>query len=43
MIILTETGFHRARGDPANVKLCRRRQWNVRMIVETTFPMVITV
>ncbi len=24
MIILTDTGFHRAKGDPANVKLCRR-------------------
>ena len=43
MIILTDTGFHRARGDPANVKLCRRGQWNVRMIVETTFSMLTTV
>ena len=25
MIILTDTGFHRAKGDPDNVKLCRRR------------------
>ena len=43
MIILTDTGFHRAKGDPANVKLCRRGQWNVRMIVETTFSMMTTV
>ena len=43
MIILTDTGFHRAKGDPANVKLCRRGEWNVRMIVETTFSMMTTV
>ena len=43
MIILTDTGFHRAKGDPANVKICRRGQWNVRMIVETTFSMMTTV
>ena len=43
MIILTDTGFHRAKGDPDNVKLCRRGQWNVRMIVETTFSMMTTV
>ena len=43
MIILTDTGFHRAKGDPANVKICRRGEWNVRMIVETTFAMMTTV
>ena len=43
MIILTDTGFHRAKGDPGNVKLCRRGQWNVRMIVATTFSMMTTV
>ena len=40
MIILTDTGFHRATGDPANVKVCRRAEWNVRMTVETTFAMM---
>ena len=40
MIILTDTGFHQAKGEPANVKLCPRGQWNVRMIVETTFSMM---
>ena len=40
MIILADTGFHRAKGNPANVKLCRRGEWNVRMIVETTFSMM---
>ena len=40
MIILADTGFHRAKGDPANVKICRRGQWNGRMIVETVFSMM---
>ena len=40
MIVLTDTGFHRAKGDPANVKVCKRGQWNVRMTVETTFSML---
>ena len=43
MIALADTGFHRAKGDPANVKICRRGQWNVRMIVETTFSMMTAV
>ena len=43
MIVLTDTGFHRAKGDPANVKICQRGQWNVRMIVETTFSMMTAV
>ena len=40
MIILTDSGFHRAKGDPANVKICKRGQWNVHMTVETTFSML---
>ena len=43
MIILADTGFHRAKGDPDNVKICRRGEWNVRMTVETTFSMLTTV
>ena len=40
IIILTDTGFHRAQGDPANVKICRRLNWSVRMIVKTVFSMM---
>lgn len=40
MIILIDTGFHRAQVDPANVRICRRGNWNVRMIVETVFLMM---
>ena len=43
MIILADTGLHRAQGDPDNVKICKRGQWNVRMIVETTFSMMTNV
>ena len=40
MIVLADWGFHRAAGDPANVLICRRGQWNVRMTAETVFAMM---
>ena len=27
MIVLSDTGFHAAEGDPANLKLCPRGEW----------------
>ena len=27
MVVLADWGFHRAAGDPANVMICRRGQW----------------
>ena len=42
-VVLADTGLQRAKGVPANVKLCRRGEWKVRMIVETTFAMLTTV
>ena len=35
MVILGDTGFHAREGDPSNLKLCKRGQWNERMMVET--------
>jgi hypothetical protein len=35
MIVLSDTGFHAAEGDPANLKLCQRGEWEDRMLVET--------
>jgi len=35
MIILSDTGFHAAEGDPSNLKLCQRGEWNDRILVET--------
>ena len=40
MVVLADRGFHRAAGDPTNVMICRRGQWNVRMKVETALSML---
>src|SRR5712692_4103030 len=35
MIVLSDTGFHAAEGDPTHLKLCQRGEWEARMLVET--------
>ena len=40
MIVLTDCNFHSKAGDPANLKVCRRGQWNERMLIETLFSML---
>ena len=35
MIVLSDTGFHAAEGDPTNRKLCQRGEWEDRRLVET--------
>ena len=40
MIVLSDTGFHAADGDPANLKLCQRGEWEDRMLVETVLSML---
>jgi len=40
MIILSDTGFHAAEGDPANLKLCQRGEWQDRLLVETVLSML---
>jgi hypothetical protein len=42
-IVLSDTGFSRAAGIPANLKLCPRGTWNERMLVETALSLVTTV
>lgn len=37
MVVLTDSGFHSKDGDPANMKICKKGEWNVRMLVETVF------
>lgn len=37
MIVLADSGFHAREGDPKNLKLCPRGQWNERMLIETLF------
>lgn len=37
MIVLGDKGFHAKHGDPVNLKICERGQWNERMLIETVF------
>lgn len=43
MVVLTDTAFHAANGDPPNQKVCKRGTWNMRMVVETVLSMLTTV
>ena len=40
MVVFADLGFHAKEGDPPNLKLCRRGQWNQRMLVETVLSML---
>src|SRR5215831_15087663 len=40
MIVLSDTAFHAAEGDPANLKLCPRGEWEDRILVETVLSML---
>src|SRR5437762_8285896 len=40
MIVVSDTGFHAAEGDPAHLKGCPRGEWQDRMLVETVLAMV---
>ena len=40
MIVLSDTAFHAAEGDPSNLKLCQRGEWEDRMLVETVLSML---
>jgi hypothetical protein len=40
MIVFSDTAFHAAEGDPANLKLCPRGTWNDRMLVEMVLSML---
>lgn len=39
-IVLADTGFRRRINQPENLKLCRRGEWNDRMIIETMFSLL---
>ena len=39
-IVLSDTGFHAVEGDPSNLKLCPRGEWQDRMLVETVLLML---
>jgi hypothetical protein len=40
MIVLVDSGFHAQAGDPTNMKVCHRGEWNDRMGVETVLSML---
>ena len=43
MIVLADHHFHSKENDPDNLKICKRGEWNVRMVVETVLSMLTTV
>ncbi len=43
MIVLADTHFHAADGDPPNLKICPRGTWNDRMVIETVLSMLTTI
>lgn len=40
MIVLADTNFRRKINQPQNLKLCRRGEWNDRMVIETVFSLL---
>jgi len=40
MVMLADHGFYSRQGNPANLKVCKRGEWNVRMIIETVLSML---
>ena len=40
MIVLSDTAFHAPEGDPANLKRCRRGEWEDRILIETVLSML---
>src|SRR5712692_7438922 len=40
MIVLSDTAFHATEGDPTNLKLCQRGEWQDRLLVETVLSML---
>jgi hypothetical protein len=40
MVVLADGGFHATTGDPPNLKICKPKTWNARMVVETVLSML---
>ncbi len=43
MIVLSDMAFHAAAGDPVNLKLCQRGEWDDRILIETVLSMLTVV
>jgi hypothetical protein len=40
MVVFADTGFNKKGWHPRNLRLCRRGEWNDRMMIETTLSML---
>lgn len=40
MVIFSDTGFEKKDWHPTNLRICKRGEWNVRMVVETVLSML---
>jgi hypothetical protein len=40
MIVFSATGFHAAEGDPSNLTVCQRGEWEDLLLVETVLSML---
>jgi hypothetical protein len=43
MVVFADAGFKKKDWEPANLRTCKRGEWNVRMVVETVLSMLTTV
>jgi hypothetical protein len=43
MLVFSDVGFDKKDWHPTNLKLCKRGEWNSRMLVETVLSMLTTV
>lgn len=43
MLVFSDTGFDKQDWHPTNLKLCKRGEWNTRMLVETMLSMLTTI
>ena len=43
MVVFADEGFKKKDWHPGNLRLCKRGQWNVRMLVETVLSMLTTI
>ena len=43
MLVFSDVGFEKKDWNPTNLKLCKRGEWNSRMLIETVLSMLTTV
>ena len=43
MLVFSDVGFDKKDWHPTNLRLCKRGEWNSRMLIETVFSMLTTI